>query len=86
MELSELINIWMTTFIPIVTEILKRYFPNLEARAATGIVLVLFVGVFLIFDAGKVELFVSVVTAIASYGLLWKPMVFEPLMGKRRKP
>lgn len=85
MEILELINIWMTTLIPVITEILKRFFPDLSARVATIIVLVLFVGIFLLFDASAVELFVSIVTALASYDLLWKPGVFTPLLGKRPK-
>lgn len=86
MEVLELINIWMTTFIPVITELLKRAFPDISARVAAIIVLVLFIGVFLLFGASVVELFVSVVTALASYDLLWKPAVFTPLMGKRPKP
>jgi hypothetical protein len=75
----------MTTLIPIVTEFLKRYFPKLDSRAAAVIVMGVFVGVFFLLGANTVELFFSVVTALASYGILWKPMVFQPLMGKRRK-
>lgn len=85
MEILELINLWMVTFIPVITEIIKRFFPKLESRVATLIVLAFFIGLFLLFDATAVELFVSVVTALASYGLLLKPVVFEPLLGKRDK-
>lgn len=85
MELIELINLWMTTLIPIVTELLKRLFPVLDARVATLVVLVLFIGIFIVFDASAVQLFVSIVTALASYDMLWKPIVFTPMMGKRKK-
>lgn len=81
----DLINIWMTTLIPIVTEILKRQFPELDSRIATVITLAAFVAIFYLIGEEAVELFVSIVTALAAYGLVLKPVVFTPLMGERKK-
>lgn len=85
MEILDLLNLWMTTLIPPVTEILKRAFPVITPRTATIIVLILFLGIFLVLDATAVELFVSIVTALASYDLIWKPAVFTPMLGKHKR-
>lgn len=85
MEILELINVWMTTLLPVVTEILKRYFPSLDSRLATLITIAVFLVIFYTVGADAVEIFVSVVTALAAYGLFLQPVVIEPLFGKRIK-
>lgn len=75
MEILELINLWMTTLIPFVTEIVKRQFPKVSSRLITVVVLVLFIGVFYGLGDDAVVIFVSIVTALASYGLVLKPII-----------
>ncbi|MEX2566636.1 MAG: hypothetical protein WD431_11885 [Cyclobacteriaceae bacterium] len=85
MEIVELINVWMATLLPVATEMLKRFYPSLDSRVATLIAIAVFLLIFFGLGADAVEVFVSVVTSLAAYGLLLKPVVIEPLLGKRKK-
>lgn len=85
MEILELINVWMTALLPFVTEMLKRFFPTLDSRIGAIVTIVVFLFFFYLGGTEAVEMFVSVVTALAGYGLLLKPVVIEPLFGERVK-
>lgn len=74
MEILDLINLWMTTLIPFATQVVKHYFPKVSSRVITIIVLSLFVIAFSFIGADGTEMFVSIVTALATYGLILKPI------------